>query len=101
MNRVLLILTIIGLIVVGCDGDGEDVTPAITQTPGITNTPSPAITNDIVVFPELNLELAVRWAIGKPKGEITESDLEGLVRFYVPSRYRNIRDLTGIENAPA
>ena len=50
---------------------------------------------DEVVFPDANLEAAVRMAIGKPTGAIYPSDLEGLTGLHASGR--NITDLTGLE----
>ena len=50
---------------------------------------------EIVVFPDPNLEAAIREAIGKPTGDIYQSDLEGLTSLDASSR--NIADLTGLE----
>jgi len=90
--------------VIGCTEDEENpvpiVTPTITQQPENTNAPLPTTTDDVVTFPDSNLESSIRWAIKKPKGEIKNSDLEGLIHLYVPSPYRNIVDLTGLEKCP-
>jgi Leucine-rich repeat (LRR) protein len=50
---------------------------------------------EIVVFPDPNLEAAIREAIGKPTGDIYQSDLEGLTSLDASSR--NITDLSGLE----
>jgi Leucine-rich repeat (LRR) protein len=52
-------------------------------------------TEEIVVFPDPNLEAAIREAIGKPTGDIYQSDLEGFTS--LDASYRNIADLTGLE----
>jgi hypothetical protein len=49
----------------------------------------------VVVFPDPNLEAAIREAIGKPTGDIYASDLEGLSS--LTAVYGNITDLTGLE----
>jgi Leucine-rich repeat (LRR) protein len=48
-----------------------------------------------IIFPDPNLEAAIREAIGKPEGPIYPSDLEGLT--YLDANERNIADLTGLE----
>lgn len=52
--------------------------------------------NDVVTFPDANLEQAVREAIDKPTGDIYESDLLDLTIFAPTSR--GISDLTGIQH---
>ena len=52
-------------------------------------------TEEIVVFPDPNLEAAIREAIGKPTGDIYQSDLVGLTTLDADSR--GIADLTGLE----
>jgi len=49
-----------------------------------------------VVFPDANLEAAIREAIGKPTGNICPSDLEGLT--ILNARSESIADLTGLEH---
>ena len=49
-----------------------------------------------VVFPDPNLEAVIRHAIGKPTGDIEESDLLGITDLYRSSG-RGITDLTGLE----
>ena len=51
-----------------------------------------------ITFPDSNLEVAIREAIGKPEGLIHTSELEGL-SFLTASR-RDIADLTGLEYCP-
>jgi hypothetical protein len=51
----------------------------------------------VVVFPDPDLEAAIREAIGKPTGDIYPSDLQGLTR--LDAWERNITDLTGLEHA--
>lgn len=50
---------------------------------------------DGISFPDLNLEAAIREAIGKPGGPINASDLEGL--YSLNARDMSIADITGIE----
>ena len=58
-----------------------------------------------VVFPDKNLEGAVREALEKPEGPLTKRDLKRLKRLKGRrvdrgrGRYRKIKDLTGLENA--
>ena len=53
------------------------------------------IPGEVVAFPDPNLEAAIREAIGKPTGDIYESDLEGLT--VLDAFDRGISDLTGLE----
>ena len=55
-----------------------------------------AVADDTVTFPDPNLEAATREAIGKPDGDIYQSDLVGLTSFSAAGR--GIVDLTGIEH---
>jgi len=48
-----------------------------------------------IAFPDANLEVAVRQAIGKPTGQIQPSDLEALD--ILPAANSAISDLTGLE----
>jgi Leucine-rich repeat (LRR) protein len=58
--------------------------------------PSSAVEADsVVAFPDANLEAAIRDAIGKPAGDIYESDLAGLTGLYASSC--NITNLSGLE----
>jgi len=79
-----------------------------TATIGNVNSPSTTITmhgnysitanfeeGDGVVFPDSNLEAAIREAIGKPTGPIYESDLQGLTS--LSATHQSISDLTGLE----
>jgi parallel beta-helix repeat protein len=52
--------------------------------------------DEVVTFPDPNLEAAIRDAIGKPTGDIYQSDLDNLTSLYADSR--NIIDLTGLEH---
>jgi hypothetical protein len=54
-----------------------------------------AETAQAVMFPDPNLEAAIREAIGKPSEDIYASDLEGLT--YLDASDRGISDLTGLE----
>ena len=53
------------------------------------------ISCEVVTFPDPNLEAAIREAIGKPIGDICQSDLDGLT--YLDASYRSINDLAGLE----
>ncbi|MFC1712575.1 leucine-rich repeat domain-containing protein [Candidatus Poribacteria bacterium] len=48
------------------------------------------------LFPDRRIEMAIREAIGKHKGRILESDLEGLTR--LDANRRKVIDLSGIEH---
>jgi len=50
----------------------------------------------VVTFPDPNLEAAIRDAIGKPTGDIYQSDLDGLTSLSASSR--SIVSLTGLEH---
>jgi len=52
-------------------------------------------TEEIVTFPDPNLEAAIRAAIDKPTGDIYRSDLEALTSLSATSQ--SIADLTGLE----
>ena len=55
-----------------------------------------AYADDVVTFPDLNLEAAIREAIGKPSGDILQSDLAGLTTLSADDR--SIADITGLEH---
>jgi hypothetical protein len=55
-----------------------------------------AVADEIVTFPDPNLQAAIRQAIGKPAGDILQSDLDGLT--YLNASYRGIADLVGLEH---
>ena len=57
---------------------------------------SVAIADDVVTFPDPNLQAAIRAWINKPFGEIYQSDLVGLTSLDAPSR--GIAVLTGLEH---
>jgi len=57
-----------------------------------TTAPSPG---QVVSFPDPNLQIAIREAIGKPTGDIHQSDLVGLTT--LSAENRGIIDLTGLE----
>ena len=52
--------------------------------------------DEVVTFPDPNLEAAIREAIGKPSGDIYQSDLVGLTSFTAESR--SITNLAGLEH---
>ena len=70
-----------------------ELIPAPT-TPAPAPAP-PAPPAVIVTFPDSNLEAAIRSAIGKPTGDITTDDLEGLTDFRAIEK--GITDLTGLQ----
>jgi len=51
---------------------------------------------DVVAFPDQHLKSMIRAKIGKPDGDIYQSDLEGLTELHADSR--GITDLTGLEH---
>ena len=51
--------------------------------------------DEVVTFPDGNLEAAIREAIGKPSGDIYLSDLVGLTE--LDASYRDISNLAGLE----
>ena len=52
--------------------------------------------DDVVTFPDPNLEAVIRETIGKPTGDIYQSDLVGLNQLYAYGR--GIAVLTGLEH---
>ena len=56
---------------------------------------SPTPCEEVVTFPDANLEKAIRDELDKPKGDICQADLDGLTRFSADDK--GIIDLTGIE----
>ena len=57
---------------------------------------SPANADEVVTFPDPNLEASIRKVIGKPAGEIYQSDLDGLRDLVAAGE--GITDLTGLEH---
>ncbi|MDY6892569.1 MAG: leucine-rich repeat domain-containing protein [Chloroflexota bacterium] len=57
--------------------------------------PPVVVADELVVFPDPNLEVAIREAIGKPAGDISRSDLDALTMFSAEAK--GISDLTGME----
>lgn len=57
---------------------------------------SQVMADSVVTFPDPNLDAVIREAIGKPTGDIYESDLNTLSEFNASNR--GIVDLTGIEH---
>jgi hypothetical protein len=49
----------------------------------------------VVVIPDPNLEAVIRETIGKPEGDITDTDLQTITQ--LDGHYRGIIDLTGLE----
>jgi Leucine-rich repeat (LRR) protein len=64
-----------------------------TGTPKSTDTPT---TETEVIFPDPNLEAAIRGAINKPEGAIYAADLEGLNWLDAPSK--EIKNIAGLEH---
>ena len=85
---------------VTCGGDANQVTSIPTQppaaTPPLTPIPSATPTDEMVTFPDPNLEAAIREAIGKPDGKICPLELESLTKLEIES-YQGVNDLTGLE----
>ena len=59
--------------------------------------PTDAAEAATVVFPDANLETAIREALNKPTGDITTEDLAGLT--VLDAAWRGIQDLAGLDNA--
>jgi len=57
---------------------------------------SVAVADDVVTFPDPNLQAVIRAAIGKPSGDILQSDLDGLTS--LTAQGSGIADLTGLEH---
>ncbi|MCP4608222.1 MAG: hypothetical protein GY845_05865 [Planctomycetes bacterium] len=57
--------------------------------------PTPTPKDELVIFPDPNLDAAVRDVIGKPEGDILQSDLKGYRMFNAEGK--NINDLTGLQ----
>jgi len=53
---------------------------------------------EVVVFPDPNLDAAVREAINKPTGDILDTDLVGVGFTSLYAGFRDISDLTGLEH---
>jgi hypothetical protein len=75
-------------------------TPMPTPIPNQTPTPTPVNdpqvgTNEVVYFPDPNLETVIREVIRRPTGDIYKSDLTRLTRLVAWDR--GIVDLTGLE----
>lgn len=51
----------------------------------------------VVVFPDANLEAKIRTAIGKPTGDILDTDLVGTGFTKLSVRSASMTDLTGLE----
>ena len=58
---------------------------------------APPVTSTVVSIPDANLETAIRDALGKPSGDITQADMEGLTCIYANGQ--EISDLSGLEYA--
>ena len=63
---------------------------------GLATLSSPILADDpVVTFPDAKLDAAIREAIGKPTGDIYQSDLEGLTS--LDASGKSISDITGLE----
>ena len=71
-------------------------TTTINMNSDYTITANFAINCEVVTFPDPNLEAAIREAIGKPIGDICQSDLDGLT--YLEASNRDITDIGGLEH---
>ena len=69
--------------------------PNTTVTMDTSKTLTANFSEAVVTFPDPNLEAAIREAIGKPTGDIYQSDLAGLIS--LDASNRGIVDLTGME----
>ena len=78
--------------------DGDELLNEIVEE-GQKNTSEPCAGCGLVgiSFPDQNLEAAIREAVGKPTGDIYETDVENLTSLYAPER--GIVSLTGLEHA--
>lgn len=105
MKKILIICSttmlvfLSGMLLFGCQEQPEPVpapspTPAPTE-PSPTKAPSPP-PDTSVTFPDSNLEMAIREAIGKPEGVVYTTDLASLTSFEYNNG--NISDLSGLEN---
>jgi Leucine-rich repeat (LRR) protein len=74
------------------DGNSEAVIPStqITETPKVNQ-----LSSEGVVFPDSNLEAAIRAAIDKPTGIIYAADLEKIVS--LTANNSNIKNIKGLE----
>jgi len=78
--------------------DGDEILNEIVEESEKTSPESCADRSLAAIsFPDRNLEAAIRAAVGKPTGEIYETDLENLTSLYAADR--DIISLTGLENA--
>ena len=77
--------------VMGADPDITEDYPEPPSAPPPAPTPAP----EKVVFPDKNLEEAIRDALDKPEGDITPAELAGLAVLHATDR--SITDLSGIE----
>jgi internalin A len=66
------------------------------DVPGIDFTLNGAADPVIVIFPDANLEAAIREAIGKPTGDIYQSDLDAMTSLVADGR--GISNLSGLEH---
>jgi len=83
-------------------GDVGSMTSVNAATTTITMQDNYSVTanfeeDEVVTFPDPNLEAAVRQAISEPEDPIYASDLDGLTG--IDASVRNVTDLTGLEYA--
>lgn len=109
MSKYLTLILIAGCVLFGCSEERNPVgaersTPTLSEptvTPTVvgtfTATATPTITQVVIVFPDANLEAAVRVDILKPTGPIYNTDLLAMTGLHGQSK--GIVDLTGLEYA--
>ena len=78
---------------------GESVTGDIGSTPQLVGSQSEILEDEsddnVVVFPDKNLEAAVRNSLQEPEGPLTRRDLKRLDELIADER--GVKDLTGLE----
>ena len=80
------------------EGDGDEILNEIVEESEKDSREPCADCSLIgISFPDQNLEAAIREAVGKPTGDIYESDVENLTSLYAAER--DIVALTGLEHA--
>ena len=82
--------------VFGADGD-EILNEIVEESEKDSREPCADCSLIGISFPDQNLEAAIREAVGKPTGDIYESDVENLTSLYAAER--DIVALTGLEHA--
>lgn len=82
----------------GCDSiSGDQCTVTMNTNRTVTAAFSISCSGIVVSFPDPGLQQAVREAIDKPTGDITDCDVAGLTE--LDASHRGISDLTGIDYA--